>query len=61
MGINIDALPKSSKEEVDVDISQLTPEILEMVPPQMREQMEGALRLMNAVKNVPEQDIKLVN
>jgi hypothetical protein len=51
---------ETSKEE-PMDMSEMTPEMIASLPPAMQEQMKGAIRMMNAVKNVPQSDIKLIN
>lgn len=47
-------------EKEPVDMSQMTPEMMAMVPESMRQQMEGAMRMIKAVKNVPATDIAIV-
>lgn len=49
-----------NKNPMDMDMSEITPEMMEMMPPAIKEQMAGALRMMDAVKNVPKEDIKIV-
>lgn len=43
-----------------VDTSEMTPEMLAMIPPEMRKQFEGAMRIMEAAKKVPADDIAIV-
>ncbi len=43
-----------------MDMSQMTPEMIAMMPENMRAQIEGAMRLIKATENVPEEDITLV-
>lgn len=43
-----------------LDMSELTPEMIEMMPKEMRSQMESTLRLVTALKNVPKNDLELV-
>lgn len=47
-------------EEEPVDMSEMTPEMMAMVPESMRQQIEGAMRIMKAVQNVPADDIAIV-
>ncbi|MDT0595145.1 hypothetical protein [Glaciecola petra] len=47
-------------EKEPVDMSELTPEMMAMVPESMRQQMEGAIRVMKAIEKVPAADIAIV-
>lgn len=47
-------------ENEPVDVSEMTPEMLAMVPESMRKQIEGVMRVMKAVEKVPADDIKIV-
>ena len=44
----------------EMDMEGLTPEMMQMMPAEMREQMEGVMRMMKAAKNVPKGDIDMV-
>jgi hypothetical protein len=43
-----------------MDTSQFSPEMLAGLPPEMRAQMEGVVRMIKAVKHVPAADISMV-
>jgi hypothetical protein len=43
-----------------VDMSEMTPEMIAMVPESMRQQIEGAMRMIKAVEKVPAEDIAIV-
>lgn len=48
------------KNPMDMDMSELTPEMLEMMPPAAKEQMQAVLRVVKAVEKVPAEDIEIV-
>jgi hypothetical protein len=47
-------------EKEAVDMSEITPEMMAMMPDSMRKQMEGAVRIMKALEKVPAADIAIV-
>lgn len=47
-------------EKEPVDMSEITPEMMAMVPESMRKQMEGAMRMLKAAEKVPAADIAIV-
>lgn len=47
-------------ENEPVDMSEMTPEMMAMIPESMRKQMEGAMRMVKAVEKVPAADIVIV-
>ncbi|WP_395341361.1 hypothetical protein PN836_019060 [Ningiella sp. W23] len=47
-------------ENEPMDMSELTPEMMQMMPQTMRDQLEGTLRMLEAAKDVPQADIDVV-
>ncbi|MEX0617997.1 MAG: hypothetical protein WDZ76_10365 [Pseudohongiellaceae bacterium] len=47
-------------EMEETDMQQITPEMLDQVPPQMREQMERALAVFETIRDAPPEDVEVL-